>query len=120
MTHQNLEGYEPVANPWTDPSVSCPACQRTGWDDTAVHIARVEVDRLGEVVEVDADGVGFMARHFNGQPQGGSVVDLEFWCEVGHRFTWRFDLECGQTAFSVREGEDFDPAETTPLELPRN
>lgn len=79
----------------------------------------MEVDRLGDVVEVAPDGVGFGHRPGSEFENDGSVIRLEFWCESGHQFAWEVSF-CGQaTTFRLDSNmPEFDVAEYMD-ELPR-
>lgn len=79
----------------------------------------MEVDRLGDVVEVAPDGVGFAHRPSSEIQNDGSVIRLEFWCESGHQFAWVLRFERGATKFELdRSMPGFDPNEYMD-ELPR-
>src|SRR4051812_44848477 len=69
--------------------VLCPAC-----GESNLHPTRVEVDRGGEVVEVDAAGVGFTWRR---PPARGVVILVEFVCENACRSGLRFAFHKGTT-----------------------
>lgn len=79
----------------------------------------MEVDRLGDVVEVAPDGVGFMHRAGSESENMGSTIRLEFWCESGHQFAWMLRFEGGATTFELDQSlPNFDPDEYMD-ELPR-
>lgn len=100
-------------------AVSCPSCRLSSGSATWVHPRRVEVDRLGDVVEVAPDGVGFTFRPTSEVQNDGSVIRLEFWCESGHQFAWILRFEGGATTFELdRTMPGFDPNEYMD-ELPR-
>lgn len=100
-------------------AVSCPRCRLASGSATWVHPRRVEVDRLGEVVEVAPDGVGFAHRPSSELQNMGSSIRLEFWCESGHQFAWNLRFEGGATTFELDQSlPEFDPVEYMD-ELPR-
>jgi len=84
-----------------------------------VHPRRVEVDRLGDVVEVAPDGVGFCDRVSSSLDNMGSVIRLEFWCESGHQFAWELRFEAGATRFHVDGAMPAFDIEEYMDELPR-
>ena len=63
-----------------------------------VHPTRVEVDRGGDVCEIDAFGVGFATRP---RRYRGVVTTQECACENGHRFVIRQQFHKGSTYLSV-------------------
>ncbi|MCC7364775.1 MAG: hypothetical protein IT303_10420 [Dehalococcoidia bacterium] len=99
-------------------AVSCPRCPASTGPATWVHMRRVEVDRMGDVVEVAPDGVGFLDRP-SSEMDMGSAVRIEFWCESGHQFAWDLRFGRGATSFEVDAGmTEFDPQDYMD-ELPR-
>ena len=99
--------------------MACPRCAVRADGATWVHPRRVEVDRLGDVVEVAPDGVGFTHRPASELENMGSAIRLEFWCESGHQFAWSLRFEEGATQFTIdTDFPDFDVAEYMD-ELPR-
>lgn len=83
-----------------------------------MHPRRVEVDRLGDVVEVAPDGVGFAERPAS-EENVGTAIRLEFWCESGHQFAWQLSFAGPATLFRVDASmPDFDVADYMD-ELPR-
>jgi len=69
----------------------CPECE-DAFD--YVHPVCVEVDRGGDVVNVDAEGVGFGTRPRTAR---GVVIRVDFVCERGHQFALRFHFGKGRT-----------------------
>lgn len=99
-------------------AVTCPHCG-SGQSRTWVHPRRVEVDRLGDVVEVAPDGVGFLTRESSEILNDGTVMRLEFFCESGHQFAWVLRFQRGSTTFGMDYSmPDFDLVEYLD-ELPR-
>lgn len=99
-------------------AIACPHCgsERAR---TWVHPRRVEVDRLGDVVEVAPDGVGFLTRESSEFLNDGTVTRLEFFCESGHQFAWVLRFQRGATSFGMDFSmPDFDVVEYLD-ELPR-
>jgi hypothetical protein len=79
----------------------------------------VEVDRLGDVVEVAPDGVGFAERPDSSDANVGTVIRLEFWCESGHQFAWELSFAGPATHFRMDTSlPEFDVTEYMD-ELPR-
>lgn len=78
-----------AADQWGDICLVCPICE---FD--YVHPTRLEADRGGDLVEIDADGVGFATRP---RSVRGVVTTLEFVCEAGHRFSLSFRFHKGRT-----------------------
>lgn len=112
-------GSQPLTQLATSLAVCCPRCRRTSGTATWVHPRRVEVDRLGDVVEIAPDGVGFLHRPSSEVENMGSVIRLEFWCESGHQFAWNLRFEGTATVFQLDpQMPDFD-AEEYMDELPR-
>jgi hypothetical protein len=86
----HLADWLPVDASYFDaPAVHCPAC-----DFEYMYPTRVEVDRGGEVVQVDAEGVGFAWRR---RAARGVIITLEFACENGHRSRLGLRFHKGQT-----------------------
>ncbi|MCC6381240.1 MAG: hypothetical protein IT304_01970 [Dehalococcoidia bacterium] len=112
-------GSQPLAQLATSLAVCCPRCQRASGTSTWVHPRRIEVDRLGDVVEVAPDGIGFLHRPISETENMGSVIRIEFWCESGHQFAWDLRFEGGATVFQIDpQMPEFDPLEYMD-ELPR-
>lgn len=83
-------------------AVACPHCPGGETASaTWVHPRRIEVDQLGDVVEIAPDGVGFATRYSSEYDNVGSVIRLEFWCESGHQFAWLITFEGSATTFRV-------------------
>jgi hypothetical protein len=76
-----------------DAPVLCPAC-----GGARVHPIRVEVDRGGDVVEVDAAGVGFATRPRTAR---GVVINVELVGECGHYSALRLAFHEGTTYVTV-------------------
>jgi len=90
-----------VASLSTSLAVACPHCPGSVRESTWVHPRRVEVDRMGDVVEVAPDGVGFATRPESENDRVGTVIRLEFWCESGHQFAWQVSFEGAATLFRL-------------------
>jgi hypothetical protein len=69
----------------------CPECEDPF---EYVHPVSVDVDRGGDVVNVDAAGVGFGTRPRTAR---GVIIRVDFVCERGHQFVLRFQFHKGQT-----------------------
>jgi hypothetical protein len=111
--------HRPLARLSTSLAVACPRCDSASNESTWVHPRRVEVDRLGDVVEVAPDGVGFMQRPGSELENDGSVIRLEFWCESGHQFAWEVSFRGQATTFRMdADMPEFDVADYMD-ELPR-
>jgi hypothetical protein len=76
---------------WEGHTLLCPECE-DAFD--YVHPVCVDVDRGGDVVNVDADGVGFGTRPRTAR---GVIIRVDFVCENGHQFALRLQFHKGQT-----------------------
>jgi hypothetical protein len=68
-------------------NLKCPYCK-----NDCLHLQAVEVNRGGEITNVDKDGTRIKA----GDPSGrGARVTLTLWCEQGHKWTRSFQFHKG-------------------------
>lgn len=81
----------------------CPACSCE-----CVHPTRVEIDRGGDVVDVDADGVGFASRASSAR---GVIILLHFTCEEGDEFVVSLKFHKGTTFVAWRLLSVSDPSQ---------
>jgi len=89
--------------------VKCPTC---GFE--YMHPIEVQVDRGGSVVQVDADGVGFLKR----EPQGrGVVIVVKFHCEDGYESFFALNFHKGVTFSHMIAGKALPSGENDGLEI---
>ena len=86
--------------------IHCPVC-----DSEYVHMSGASIDRGGDKVVVDHDGVGFidLPQHYR-----GAVVEIEMYCEFSeddlhHRFLWRTYFHKGTIYVKVERLPDSVP-----------
>lgn len=103
------------------PSIECPEC---GHD--YIHIEAVDILQNRQEISIGYGmaGEGLIAPvliHEIDESSGrGSVVDVRFFCENGHRFEHKYRFHKGNTDVSIVRLEGFDPGQGHTPELWRD